>query len=52
MFEFLKNRYTTKVKIELNIAMPHFNEICMEKTTRKNNKNKKAKKNKNFQTKP
>ena len=31
--------------------MPHYNEMCIENTTRKNNKNKKAK-NKNFRQNP
>ena len=35
MFELKKNRYTTKLIIELNNAMPQYNEICIEKTTRK-----------------
>ena len=34
MFEF-KNRSTAKLIIEINNAMPHYNEICIEKTTRR-----------------
>ena len=34
MFEFKKNRYTTKLIIELNNVMSHYNEICIEKTRR------------------
>ena len=41
MFEFLKNHYTTKLIIELNNAMPHYNAI--KKTTRKQQHKQKAK---------
>ena len=50
MFEFKKNRYTTKLIIELNNAMPHYNKICIEKTTRRKQQLQKCK-NKSFKSK-
>ena len=43
MFELKKNCYTTKIIIELINAMPHENEICIEKSTRKKQQLQKSK---------
>ena len=52
MFEFKKKQYTTNLIIELNKAMPHYNEICIENSTRKKTTKTKKAKNKNFRKNP
>ena len=46
MFEFKKKQYTTNLIIELNKAMPHYNEICIENSTRKKQQKQKKQKTK------